>query len=340
MSRVSRRIVVGGTILAVAGGLIAGAVALRSHNGTGGLAAGRVTTANAGGLDPAHPMATAHLLLFTRAGGGLNLVGPNGGAVAPLHVRGAYGTEVGRGVWSPDGKRIAFQANGPDGSHIEVADADGNSVRDLTPTAPHIRNLDPTWSPDGTRIAFARANSGGNPAIWVVSLAGDPPAHQLTSGSARDLFPSWSPDSERIAFVRTVGSTGHPRAAVMVMQADGTGARPLVGLTQADVTAPVTWSPDATRVAFCDGQPTTMQIWTIRIDATAPTKLTSDGTGHFDPAWSADGKQIAFARFTGSNPGIYVMNADGTGAHQVTDASTGPLSDERGRLDGQPEWRP
>ena len=335
-----RRIVILGAILAVGGGLAGAAIALHSHSGTAGLAAGRTTAANAGGLDPAHPMATAHLLLFTRAGGGLNLVGPNGGVVVPLAVRGAYGPDLGRGVWSPDGRRIALQANGPDGSHIEVANADGSGVQDVSPTAPHIRNLDPTWSPDGTRIAYSREPAGGNPAIWVLSLNGDHATHQLTDGSAHDVFPAWSPDGERIAFVRTIGSADHPHAAVMVMDADGAHARPLVGLTQAGVTVPPAWSPDATRVAFCDGTPTSMQIWTIRIDATKPTRLTSDSTGHFDPAWSPDGKHIAFARFTGSNPGIYVMNADGTGAHQITDATTGPLADARGRLDGQPEWRP
>ena len=327
-------------VVPIAGGLAAGAIAVRSHSGTAGLAAGRAASANAHGLDPAHPLATAQLLLFTRAGGGLNLVGPDGGVAVPLHVPGAYGTDIGRGVWSPDGKRIAFQANGPDGSHIEVADADGSNVRDVTPTAPHIRNLDPTWSPDGTRIAYASTQTGSNPSIWLVSLNGDQARHQLTDGSAHDVYPSWSPDGERIAFVRTVGSADHPRAAVMLMDADGAHARPLVGLTQANVTAPVNWSPDATRVVFCDGQPTAMQIWTIRIDATRPTRLTADGTGHFDPAWSPDGKHIAFARFTGSNPGIYVMNADGTGVQQITDATTGPLADARGRLDGQPEWRP
>jgi len=337
---VLRRVAVVLAVIAVAGGAAAAAVALRSHSGTAGLAANRAATADSLGLDPANPSVAAHELLLTRAGGGLVLVGPNGGRVVPLALHATYGTEVGRGVWSPDGKRIAFQANGPDGSHIETANADGGNVQDVTPTAPHIRNLDPTWSPDGTRIAFASTRNSSNPAIWVVSLVGDHAAHRLTDGTAHDVYPSWSPDGVRIAFVRTVGSSTEPHAAVMLMDADGAHPRPLVSLTQANVTAPVTWSPDATRVAFCDGQPTEMEIWTIHIDASAPTRLTSDRTGHFDPAWSPDGRHIAFARFTGANPGIYVMNADGTGAHQITDATTGPLADARGRLDGQPEWRP
>ena len=52
-------------------------------------------------------------------------------------------------VWSPDGRRIAFQSNW----QVYVMNANGSGQRRLTFKG--ARNFAP-WSPDGQRIAFER----------------------------------------------------------------------------------------------------------------------------------------------------------------------------------------
>ena len=53
-------------------------------------------------------------------------------------------------VWSPDGRRIAFESDW----QLNVMNADGSGQRRLTRNAG--RNFAPAWSPDGQKIAFER----------------------------------------------------------------------------------------------------------------------------------------------------------------------------------------
>ena len=53
-------------------------------------------------------------------------------------------------VWSPDGRRIAFESNW----QVNVMNADGSGQRRLTRNGG--RNFAPAWSPDGQKIAFER----------------------------------------------------------------------------------------------------------------------------------------------------------------------------------------
>ena len=59
-------------------------------------------------------------------------------------------------VWSPNGRRIAFDSNRADPKHpvnaVYVMHADGSGVRRLTPLTGEAEL--PSWSPDGTQIAY------------------------------------------------------------------------------------------------------------------------------------------------------------------------------------------
>src|SRR5438309_10881162 len=100
-----------------------------------------------------------------------------------------------RPVWSPDGKRIAFQTNRDGPYHIYVMDADGGNVRQLTSGDADDRH--PTWSPDGKRIAVD-SGSDIKRDIWVIDMASRART-QLTRSGAITSFPSWSPDGTRIS---------------------------------------------------------------------------------------------------------------------------------------------
>ncbi len=94
-----------------------------------------------------------------------------------------------RPAWSPDGIRIAFQAERDGNVDVYVMDADGGNVARLTddPAA----DTAPTWSPDGTKIAFVSQRSG-NADVYVMAAsgAGQTP---LTDSAADDVAPAWGP---------------------------------------------------------------------------------------------------------------------------------------------------
>src|SRR6516162_6547236 len=55
--------------------------------------------------------------------------------------------------WSPDGRRIAFQAYRDSTWQIWTVNVDGTDLRPITSSS--FDDREPTWSADGTRIAFS-----------------------------------------------------------------------------------------------------------------------------------------------------------------------------------------
>ena len=145
-------------------------------------------------------------------------------------------------VWSPDGRRIAFESNW----QVWVMNADGSGQRRLTRNG--ARNFAPAWSPDGQRIAFERRTgrvqfgewcSGcGNASpfeVWVMNADGSE-ARVLARDASQE--PSWSPDGRKIAF----GSRRRRQTDIYVMNADGSGQRNLTRGAGRRESQPV-WSP-------------------------------------------------------------------------------------------------
>ena len=70
--------------------------------------------------------------------------------------------------WSPDGRRITFQAYRSSTWQIWTVNADGTDLKPVT-SGPYD-DREPVWSPDGTRIAFSSDRSGTYD-VWVLTLA-------------------------------------------------------------------------------------------------------------------------------------------------------------------------
>ena len=103
-------------------------------------------------------------------------------------------------VWSPDGKRIAFQNYAPEGNfHIWTISPEGHHATELT-TGPYD-DREPAWLPDGSGLVFSSDRSGdGQYKIWSVALGGAAPV-QLTTGPGAESNPVVSPDGTRLAYV-------------------------------------------------------------------------------------------------------------------------------------------
>jgi Tol biopolymer transport system component len=234
-------------------------------------------------------------------------------------VRLTSGVGALHGVWSPDGKRIAYHKLSADGRFdIHVMNADGTN--DVQLTSDPLDDIYPQWSPDGTQIAFERTYQIGTPAnaVWVMNADGSD--QRGVKGGGR---PAWSPDGTRIAFNASV-DLGPNR--IYTMRADGTDVVQLPAGTYPR------WSPDGRRIVFLspphDG--VTSDIFLMNADGSGVTNLTRSPAGfaNEDPAWSPDGQRIAFRDNSGQ---IYVMKPDGSGVTNISGSPSGDFG---------PDWYP
>jgi TolB protein len=241
--------------------------------------------------------------------------------------------------WSPDGQKIAFQAdrqNANEPVQIHVMNADGSDVTELT-RGPGFHGF-PAWSPDAASLAIA-ADWGDHPAlqgIWIIP-ASDPggvtqqEARRVTTLPAdfrgEDVEPQFSPDGSSIVFTRFKSAR---KSAIHRVGIDGTG---LERLTKWRLNASdPDWSPNGKKIAFDSGDfggetDGGGNIHVMRADGSKRKKLTDHRRLRKgdpfklanNPVWSPSGTQIMFTRFLPEGTKLIAMRLNGSRKHVVLD---------------------
>jgi len=104
--------------------------------------------------------------------------------------------------FSPNGRKIAYEAYRSGTYEIYVCNADGSADLQLTFFGGPMAGT-PRWSPDGTRIAFD-ARLHGHSDIFTVPASGGA-VRRVTEQPSNDVVPSWSSDGRWIYFASNSG---------------------------------------------------------------------------------------------------------------------------------------
>jgi dipeptidyl aminopeptidase/acylaminoacyl peptidase len=161
--------------------------------------------------------------------------------VTAAHGRGAVPRRLTRGTsendspaWSPDGTRLVFAVDVPRSSqwHLDVMNANGTQRRTLLSVRARLVS-DPAWSPDGRRIVYSLDHQ-----LYLTSSSHGGRGNRVTQGDE----PNWAPDGKHLAFRRD--------QRAFVINADGSGERPVAPDLKLKPPAGPVWSPSGSFLAM------------------------------------------------------------------------------------------
>ena len=223
--------------------------------------------------------------------------------ITPFTVEGGV---KGHPRFSPDGERVAYEWDGPEGDNIDIfVKAMGFGAEPLRLTDHPDMDHSPAWSPDGREIAFTRLRADGTGAVFLIPSTGGSERKLVelegSGWSGDNPIPlgavSWSPDGKTLVFSEA-GATRDTARIVRLSIA----TREKESLTNPSEKTRgdfgPEFSPDGRQIAFVRSEGAEFGDWDLWVQPTdggEAQRLTERKSDYVNrPAWSVDGRGIFY----------------------------------------------
>jgi len=290
-----------------------------------------------------------------------------------------FGGQNAEAYWSPDGKRLIFQAtrDGLGCDQIFVMNADGSDVRMVS--TGKGRTTCGYFLPDGEHLLYASTHEAGDacppPAdrskgyVWAVYPSYDVYLATVDGKIVKKLTDQAGYDAEATVIWKTKRIVYTSMASgdldLWSMKTDGAQKRQLT--REAGYDGGAVYSRDGKRLVWRANHPKTpetrkryqellgqnltspmeMEIFVAGAGGKNAKQITTFGCASFAPTFSPDGKQVLFAsnknRCGGREFELFLINVDGTGIEQITElggfTSFPEFSPDGGRLVFVSNWK-
>jgi len=127
---------------------------------------------------------------------GVHAVNPMNGVIRTI-VQGSASAEAQAASWSPDGRRVAFASDQPDGSSLRMKNVSGAGPEEVLVKR---RGYPTDWSHDGRYLLFTVDAGANGRDVWVYDFQTRSP-RPLVSSPVNEYGAVFSPDGKWVAYV-------------------------------------------------------------------------------------------------------------------------------------------
>jgi serine/threonine protein kinase/Tol biopolymer transport system component len=233
------------------------------------------------------------------------------------------------GIWSPDGREIAFVRTSESRAQIFRTSADGGAEQALTEDPDFIGNV--AWSPDGARLAFTRSgrvNAIGSRSLRVLELATGEVREllRLPAGSAAVDGLVWDGNAD-LLYVWSPTQAG--RRAMLLRRLPLSGGEPTTLYSFSSSPGRIELAgPGALIFDFAEIR---QSLYEVVAGDPLRRSLTGGPTIDRQPAFSPDGQRIVFSSDRSGGVDLWALDLATGGVRRLTfDAAD----------DWDPHWSP